>query len=81
MVPPTLVIKLFLENHIFTFDFSLKQAAGGVSYQEICQNFGKMQKFGLCLQDLLKSSPKSLDRILRYCRQMVLVMSTPLPVG
>ena len=31
-----------------------------------------MQKFGFCLQDLLKSSsPKLLDRILRYCTQTV----------
>ena len=33
VAPPTSVIKLWLENHIFTFSTSsLKQPAGGVSY-------------------------------------------------
>ena len=33
MVPPTLLIKLWLENHIFIFSISsLKQPAGGASY-------------------------------------------------
>ena len=33
MAPPTSVIKLWLENHIFTFSTSsLKQPAGGASY-------------------------------------------------
>ena len=43
--------------------------------QAFWQNFeyGKMQKFSLCLQDLQKSStPKLLNRIFRYCTQMVL---------
>ena len=33
VAPPTTVIKLWLENHIFTFSTSsLKQPAGGTSY-------------------------------------------------
>ena len=39
------------------------------------QNFenGKMQKFGFCLQDFEKIfSPKLLNKILRYCIQIVL---------
>ena len=42
--------------------------------QAFWQNFeyGKMQKFVFCLQDLKKSSsPKLLNRILRYCTQIV----------
>ena len=32
VVPPTIIIKLMIENHIFTFLFSsLKQPAGGAS--------------------------------------------------
>ena len=77
VAPPTSVIKLYLENHIFKFSTSsLKQPADGASYyarrlpkprplyfiqimvklhlQAFWQNFeyGKMQKFGFCLQDL-----------------------------
>ena len=42
--------------------------------QAFWQNFEnwKMQKFGFCLQDLLKSSsPKLLNKILRYYIQIV----------
>ena len=65
---PTSVIKLLLENHIFTFlTFSPKQPAGGTSYYarrlskprpsylfKFWQNFEyeKIQKFCFCLQDL-----------------------------
>ena len=77
MVPPTSFIKLWLENHIFTFSTSsLNQPAGGATdyagrllkpssllFVQIMVKFylkafwqdfeyGKMQKFGFCLQDL-----------------------------
>ena len=35
--------------------------------------YRKMQKFGFCLKDVSKSSsPKLLNRILKYCTQIVL---------
>ena len=42
--------------------------------QAFWQNFenGKLPKFGLCFQDLKNSSQKLLNRILRYCTQIVL---------
>ena len=34
-------------------------------------NMEEIQKFGFCLRDLYKSSSKLLNRILRYCTQIV----------
>ena len=69
MVPPTLVIKIWLKNHMFIFSTSsLKQSAGGTTYyvrrlpkprpssQAFLQNFeyGKMQKIYVVKQCLIK---------------------------
>ena len=87
MEPPTSVIKLWLENHIFTFSTSsLKQPAGGawVCLIQVCSNGGATYIIGEIIaknnlnivnlmQNLSKSfSPKLLNRILRYCIQIVL---------
>ena len=48
VAPPTTVIKLWLENHIFTFSISsLKQPADGASYYARVLNLGHHNLFKL----------------------------------